>query len=403
MPTTAGNLLSDGLGHNFTYDAENRILTAAGVTYTYDGDGKRVEKSTGTLYWTGAGTDALSESDLSGNINAEYIFFNGKRVARVDRPSLVVHHFLTDHLSSSRMSWTGTTDANRAIEQDIDYTPYGITVGAAPVDHYEFTGKERDSESGVDYSDARHYTSIMGRFLQPDPAGLLAADPSNPQSWNRYAYALNNPLSFIDPSGMLLCDYGPSDYGGEDFEDADDDNDCTDHGGTPATDQTTITVSADNPDDVVTTENGHQIFPANNGNLTPAQCQAARTLLTREAQHGTTIAAFQSAIGFGDNTVQPFNSSNTAPINTPVGSVKIDWYTDIQATGPSFSFGVGNSIAYAEGKLVWTGLRLAFEAPITNYLPFTDATERNTLQQTFSPFSHYSDILTPAFMQENCK
>jgi hypothetical protein len=141
---------------------------------------------------------------------------------------------------------------------------------------------------------------------------------------------------------------------------------------------------------------------ANNSKLTPAQCKAAQSLLAREAQYGTSIAAFTSAIGFGDNTVQPFNSSDTAPINTPVGQIKIDWYTDIQATGPSFSFGVGNSIAYAEGKLIWTGLRLLTGAPITNYLPFTDAAERNTLQQTFSPFSHYSDIFTPAFMQQNC-
>jgi len=55
----AGNLLSDGLGHSFTYDAENRIIATGGFTYVYDGDGKRVKKcagnactTTGTLYWT---------------------------------------------------------------------------------------------------------------------------------------------------------------------------------------------------------------------------------------------------------------------------------------------------------------------------------------------------------------
>jgi uncharacterized protein RhaS with RHS repeats len=61
----------------------------------------------------------------------------------------------------------------------------------------------------------------MGRFLSPDPSGLVYADPTNPQSLNLYAYALNNPLRFIDPTGMILCDYGSSDQGGEDFEDAD--------------------------------------------------------------------------------------------------------------------------------------------------------------------------------------
>ncbi len=198
----AGNLSNDELGHVFTYDAENRIATVAGVAYTYDGDGKRVEKSSGTLYWNGVGTDAISESDLSGNITAEYIFFNGSRVARVDRPSLLVHHFLRDHLGSSRISWTGLTQATFAVEQDMDYTPYGIAVGTAPVDPFQFTGKEYDGESGADYFDARHYASIMGRFLQPDPAGPSATDPSNPQSWNLYAYVLNNPLIFIDPDGL---------------------------------------------------------------------------------------------------------------------------------------------------------------------------------------------------------
>jgi RHS repeat-associated protein len=88
---------------------------------------------------------------------------------------------------------------------------------------YKFTGQERDSESGADYFDARHYTSIMGRFLQPDPAGLSAADPSNPQSWNRYAYVLNNPLSNIDPAGLdcIHINVDTGDYEGFDSGDCD--------------------------------------------------------------------------------------------------------------------------------------------------------------------------------------
>jgi RHS repeat-associated protein len=53
-----------------------------------------------------------------------------------------------------------------------------------------FTGKERDAESGNDYFDARYYGSSMGRFMSPDPSGLLAQHPENPQSWNLYVYAL---------------------------------------------------------------------------------------------------------------------------------------------------------------------------------------------------------------------
>src|SRR5205814_537281 len=48
----------------------------------------------------------------------------------------------------------------------------------------------------------RRYSSTQGRWLSPDPAGLGAADPANPQSWNRYAYVLNNPINFVDPLGL---------------------------------------------------------------------------------------------------------------------------------------------------------------------------------------------------------
>jgi RHS repeat-associated protein len=64
-----------------------------------------------------------------------------------------------------------------------------------------YTGKERDTESGNDYFGARYYASSMGRFLSPDPAGPWAADVADPQSWNFYAYARNNPLINVDLFG----------------------------------------------------------------------------------------------------------------------------------------------------------------------------------------------------------
>ena len=61
------------------------------------------------------------------------------------------------------------------------------------------SGKERDQESGLDYFDARYYGSTMGRFMSPDPLG---GHLENPQSLNKYAYALNNPLTNTDPTGL---------------------------------------------------------------------------------------------------------------------------------------------------------------------------------------------------------
>ena len=63
------------------------------------------------------------------------------------------------------------------------------------------TGKERDTESGNDYFSARYYSSSMGRFMSPDPSNL-SVDFWLPQTWNRYTYALNNPLTMVDRNGM---------------------------------------------------------------------------------------------------------------------------------------------------------------------------------------------------------
>jgi RHS repeat-associated protein len=62
-----------------------------------------------------------------------------------------------------------------------------------------YTGKERDTESGNDYFEARYYSSAMGRFMSPDPLG---GHLENPQTLNRYSYVENNPLSLTDPTGM---------------------------------------------------------------------------------------------------------------------------------------------------------------------------------------------------------
>ena len=67
---------------------------------------------------------------------------------------------------------------------------------------WRFTGKERDSETGLDNFGARYNASTMGRFMTPDPL-MASAHVSNPQTWNRYSYALNNPLRYIDPLGLF--------------------------------------------------------------------------------------------------------------------------------------------------------------------------------------------------------
>jgi RHS repeat-associated protein len=67
---------------------------------------------------------------------------------------------------------------------------------------YKFTGKERDTQTGLDNFGARYDASSLGRFRTPDPL-IASARVTNPQTWNRYSYTLNNPLKYIDPSGLI--------------------------------------------------------------------------------------------------------------------------------------------------------------------------------------------------------
>ena len=71
--------------------------------------------------------------------------------------------------------------------------------------NYKFTGKERDSESGLDYFGARYYASTMGRWLSPDKP-FADQHATNPQSWNLYEYGRNNPLRNIDPNGFKVLE-----------------------------------------------------------------------------------------------------------------------------------------------------------------------------------------------------
>ena len=73
--------------------------------------------------------------------------------------------------------------------------------GTSITAEYKNTGQIRDP-SGLDHFAMRAYASSLGRWLTPDPSGLAAVDPNNPQTWNRYAYVLNDPASNLDPLGL---------------------------------------------------------------------------------------------------------------------------------------------------------------------------------------------------------
>jgi RHS repeat-associated protein len=103
--------------------------------------------------------------------------------------------------------WLGTvrarTDPTGASAEACTSLPFGDAQNCSGYDwnllHY--TGQTLDTESNLTHTLFRQLSTTQGRWTVPDPAGLAAADPANPQNWNRYAYVMNTPLSVIDPKG----------------------------------------------------------------------------------------------------------------------------------------------------------------------------------------------------------
>ena len=224
----AGNLTNDGL-YSYTYDAESEITTANGVTYTYDGNRMRVAKSSAPLYWRDINANTIAQTALNGTNQAEFVFFGGRRVARVNANGLV-YYYQADQIGSTR----SMTNSSGVRCYDADFPPYGTensyTGTCSPI--YKFAAYERDTETGLDYAASRYYNSRIGRFMTPDPAGLASAVLRNAQSMNRYSYVLNNPLGLIDPTGLGCIFISSGDASIEDVDPKSTDYDSAECSGT---------------------------------------------------------------------------------------------------------------------------------------------------------------------------
>src|SRR5271168_204637 len=207
--------MNDGT-HTYLYDAENRLIQVdAGATAIYtcdapcasrmnlrDGDGRRVSKSNGKLYWYGAGGEILAETDALGNTTNEYIFFGGQRIATIPAGSTPLY-YAEDFLGSSRV----IAQSNGVVCYDADFTPFG---GERPYtntcpQNYKFEGKERDTETGNDDFGARYYSNRLGRWLSSDwsavPVPVPYANLTNPQTLNLDSMVADDPESFADLDG----------------------------------------------------------------------------------------------------------------------------------------------------------------------------------------------------------
>ena len=173
------------------------------MNYTYDGDGNRVQKSNGKIYWYGAGSEILDESDASGNFTDEYVYFGGKRIAHRVVSGNSIYYYAEDFLGTSRVMTTSTG----TVCYDADFYPFGgeRDVTNTCAQNYKFQGKERDAETNNDDFGARYYSSQFGRWTSPDwsaiPVPVPYANLTNPQTLNLYVLVNDNPETFADLDG----------------------------------------------------------------------------------------------------------------------------------------------------------------------------------------------------------
>jgi RHS repeat-associated protein len=209
---SAGNLTDDTV-HDYTFDAENKILKVDTVTaYRYDGEGQRVRKLVGenTRFIYGVAGSLVAEYDgSSGSLTKEYV--NGGGLQATITPTDGTRYTTSDNLGSPRI----VTNSSAGVVSRNDYMPFGEEIsngvggrtsgmgfGVADGVRQQFTGQERDNETGLDYFNARYFASSQGRFTTADPILIHEARINDPQQLNLYSYARNCPNILTDSTGM---------------------------------------------------------------------------------------------------------------------------------------------------------------------------------------------------------
>jgi RHS repeat-associated protein len=209
-----GNVTNDFL-HSYTWDAYGRPITVAdnlgnSVGVTYDALGRVVEQNrSGTYTQVQYSPSGFKMQLITNGVYTAFVPLPGG--AEAVWPAGPPYYRHPDWLGSSRL----TSTTSRTVQGGEAYAPFGETYAASGTPDNSFTGMDQGTVGNEYDFPAREY-GIQGRWPSPDPAGLLAVDPTDPQSWNRYAYVRNNPLSSTDPSGLDLdpCEFDCGGGGG---------------------------------------------------------------------------------------------------------------------------------------------------------------------------------------------
>lgn len=208
----AGNQLTDS-SHSYTYDAEGKVVRVDGGTtagYVYDALDQRVRVSTSSSdeeYLFDPFGRRQSSWNVSSNAGTEgRIYWDHGLLANRSLDGRTYFHH-TNYLGTERVR----TDDQGQLASAKPSGPYGentpgVYDSGANQDNANYTGQDHDNETGTDHFLYRQYSEQSGRWMSPDPSDE-SYDGGDPQTANRYVYAKNNPLSYVDPDGLYTYGY----------------------------------------------------------------------------------------------------------------------------------------------------------------------------------------------------
>ena len=212
----AGNLTNWG-GYAYSWNRLNQMYATTGTginrSYGYTADGERILErnaldDTRTLWIRDLSGRVLREYGRTGggtwSWSKDYVHRDGAVVSTVTASG--TRHLHLDHLGSVRGASDTQVPPQPILSTVRDYYPFGLdALAGTDAERMRFAGHERDTRGtlsqtdDLDYMHARYYSPVVGRFLSIDPGRDWNA--REPQSWNLFSYARNNPLKYVDPDG----------------------------------------------------------------------------------------------------------------------------------------------------------------------------------------------------------